>query len=179
MEKISHALEEKLLDYLDGSLISVEKENLERQIQQNPALKARLETLRALHQLLESNTLEQPAKNFTQQVMLKLDQYPRTSSLSIRNGLLLLGGVFVVAILAALLVSTGAFDNATSVIDLNKIEVPEKYVQEYIREPLPSFEIDGKLMVNIIIGLNLVIGWILLDRAILKPLFKRRMQMGH
>ncbi|HEY3403414.1 MAG TPA: hypothetical protein VGK59_08515 [Ohtaekwangia sp.] len=185
MEKISPELEEKLLDYLDGSLRGAEKESLEQQFQQNPVLKARLETLRTLHQLLAGNNLEQPSKNFTQQVMLKLDQYPRTSSLSIRNGLLLLTGVFVVAILAALMVSTGMFDNTTSVIDLNKIEVPkpleapQQYVQEYIQQPLPSFEFDGKLMVNIIICLNLVLGWILLDRAILKPLFKKRMQMGH
>ena len=178
MDPLSNVPAEKLLDYLDGSLSNTEKENLEQQIQSNPVLKTRLESLRTLHQLLENNALEHPAKNFTQQVMLKLDQYPRTSSLSIRNGIFLLCGMFLVAIIATFLLSAGAFDNTTSIINPGDVSVPQENIQQYIKS-LPSFRIDGKMLVNIIIGLNLVLGWVVLDRAILKPLFKKRMEMGH
>lgn len=179
MNTISQAMEEKLLDYLDGNLSAPEKEKLEQQIQQHPGLKARFDTLRTLHSMLGNNTLEQPAKNFTQQVMARLDHYPRSSSISLRNGIFLLCGVFIVAVVAALLVSAGVFDSATSVIDLKNFNLPQKYIQEYVQVPLPAFKFSGKIMVQIIIVLNLVLGWLVLDRAILKPLFKRRMEMGH
>src|SRR5690348_11922836 len=126
------AMDEKLLDYLDGSLNKTEQENLEQQMQHDVNLKARLESLRALNQILKSNVLETPSRNFTQQVMSKLDQYPRTSSLSIRNGIFLLCGVFIVALIASFLLSTGAFDNTTSVIDPGNFSVPQKQVQRFI-----------------------------------------------
>jgi len=178
MDHLSKVPDETLLDYLDGSLAGEEKVNLEKTLQRNPELKARLEKLRMVNTLLQNHTLEQPAKNFTQQVMMKLDQYPRTSSLSIRNGIFLLCGIFLIAVIASFLLSTGAFDNTTSVIDPGDVTIPQENLQRYV-DSLPSFRINGKLLVNVIVGLNLVLGWLVLDRTILKPLFKKRMQMGH
>jgi hypothetical protein len=175
MNKISPSTEEKLLDYLDGRLSSEEVKKLEALLQEQSELKTRLESLRSLQGMLKGVKMEQPSRNFTQQVMSKLDQYPLRSSLSIRNGIFLLVGVLVAALLSAFLVSSGVFDSATTVIDLNSVKTPV----EITKEPLPSFRFDGKWVVNAIVVLNLVLAWLVLDRAILKPYFKQRMLAGH
>lgn len=172
MKKIPQSIDDKLLDYLDGKLSQHELSVLEEQIQRDEHIKARLESLRLTHQVLNQFKLEQPSKNFTQVLMQRLDQAPaRNSSFSLRNGIFLLVGVLVAAGIASLLVSIGVFDTSTT-IDLNNVNIPEKY----IREPLPTIPISGKLIVNIVIMLNLGLAWIVLDRTILKPYFQRRVQ---
>jgi len=171
MEKTSQAVDDKLLDYLDGTLAESERQNLEQQIQRNAAIKTRLESLRSTHELLKQFNIEQPSRNFTHALMQRIDQAPARSTFSIRNGVFLLIGVLVTVGLAAMLVSIGVFDNP-STIELNNLDIPEKYLQH----PLPSIPVSGKTIVNIIIMLNLGLAWIVLDRAILKPLFQRRIQ---
>jgi hypothetical protein len=107
--------------------------------------------------------------------MSKLDQYPAQQGISVRNGIFLLIGVLITAVIASVLVSAGVFDSAVTNIDLNQVNVPKKY----LNAPLPSFQYSGKVIVNIIIFLNLGIGWIVLDRVILKPFFQRRLQGSH
>jgi hypothetical protein len=65
------------------------------------------------------------------------------------------------------------FDNATTTIDLGEINLPSQY-----ERALPSIPIDGKMMVNVIILLNLGLAWLVLDRVVLKPFFRRRLQQG-
>lgn len=164
--------DDKLLDYLDNNLNQEEVRNIEFQSGVDKALKVRLEELRVVHLTLKGAKREQPSKNFTRMVMERLDQYPAYKGFSIRNGILLLTGVLVVVGLATLLVSTGAFD-ATSTVDLNQLGLGSRYVTK----PLPSISFDGKTVVNIIIVLNLALAFIVLDRAILKPWFNRRMNV--
>lgn len=168
--KISQAHDEKLFEYIDGTLKGVEKENIERLLQESPALQARLAELRKLEEDLRLITIEQPSKNFTQRVMGKLDQYPlRSTSLPFRNGIMLLAGVLIAIGIGSLLVAGGVFDG-TSSIDLNQTITPNKYIQK----PLPTFNFNGKIMVNVIILLNMALAFIVLDRTILKPWFERR-----
>lgn len=168
--KISQTHDDKLFEYLDGGLKGIEKENIEQLLKTSPALQARLEELRKLDADLRTIKLEQPSKNFTQRVMSKLDQYPVRSNLTFRNGIFLLAGVLVAIGIGSLLVAGGVFDG-TSTIDLNQTIVP---VNKYIETPIPTFNFDGKLMVNIIIVLNLALAFVVLDRAILKPWFEKR-----
>jgi hypothetical protein len=171
--KIPQAQEEKLLNYLDGTLAGNEKESLETLIKNSAALQSRLNELRALDAGLRSVKIEQPSKNFTQLVMNKLDQYPiQTKSFSTRNGILLLVGVLVAVGIGSLLVAGGAFDG-TSTIELNQNIIPNKYLQN----PLPSIPFNGKVVVNVIILLNLALAFMVLDRAILKPWFEKRARM--
>src|SRR5690349_4279790 len=168
MKKIPQSIDDKLLDYLDGKLSRPELFILEEEIQRNENIKARLENLRMTHQVLGQFKLEQPSKNFTQVLMQKLDQAPaRSTGFSIRNRIFLLVGVLAAVGVASLLVSAGVFDNS-SAIDLNQVNIPEKY----FKEPLPTIPVSGKLIVNIVIILNLGLAWIILDRAILKPFFQ-------
>lgn len=173
MDKVTQESDDLLIRLIDGTLSVSERERIEKDLQQNDALKKRLEHLRSSHLLSRSFKQEQPSKNFTQLVMAKLNQQP-SASFPIRNSILLLSGVFLVAIIAAVLVPAGVFDGITTTIDLNRVELPKKYFEK----ALPSISVDGKLMVNLIIMVNLVLGWIVLDRAILKPLFQRRLQEG-
>ena len=176
MKKISQHLDDELLLYLDGELDSMAKEQLELALQQDEALKHRLTQLQTMESFLKSDTLESPSKNFTQLVMNKLDQYPaQTSSFSMFNGILLLAGILLMTGIAAILVSSGVFDQASGALDLNTLEIS----QHYIQRTLPSIPIDGKLIVNVIIVLNLGLCWLILDRTILKPFFRRRIEMGH
>jgi hypothetical protein len=175
MKKIPQSIDDKLLDYLDGKLNPSELSILEGQIQRDEHIKARLENLRLTHQVLNQFKIEQPSKNFTQVLMQKLDQAPaRSTNFSIRNGIFLLVGVLAAVGIASLLVSAGVFDNPAT-INLNSVNIPDKY----IREPLPTIPISGKLIVNIVIILNLGLAWIVLDRTILKPYFQRRVQTIH
>lgn len=176
MKKIPQALEEMLFDYLDGTLSAADKQRLETELSRNPELKARLDELQNVELWLSKIPLEEmPSRNFTQQVMGKLDQYPaRSSSLTSRNGIFLLVGILVAVGLATILVSSGVFDGVQTTINLNQ-ELPQKYIQK----SLPPIALSGKLIVNIVILLNLGLAWLVLDRAILKPLFQRRMHAGH
>src|SRR5688572_3755573 len=169
--KISQAQDATLFEYIDGTLKGVEKERIEQLLRTSPEMQMRLEELRKLDTDLRSIRLEQPSKNFTQQIMSKLDQYPiRSSKITFRNGILLLAGVLVAIGIGSLLLAGGVFDG-TSTIDLNQTIIP---VNKYIQEPLPTFNLNGKLIVNIIILLNLALAFVVLDRAILKPWFERR-----
>ena len=176
MDKVTPASDDMLLHYIDGTLSQSEKQKLEKDLEQSEILRKRLDQLRSTHLLLRSNRLEQPSKNFAQVVMARLNNDPiRGTSFPIRNSLLLLAGVLVVAIIASVLAPAGVFDSISTTIDLNQVELPKKYLER----TLPSISIDGKLMVNVIILINLVLGWLVLDRAILKPIFQRRAQTGH
>ena len=176
MKKISQELDNELLLYLDGELDSPAKERIELALQHNEALRQRLAQLQAVETSAKNHLLEAPSKNFTQMVMQKLDQYPtQASSFNMLNGILLLVGVLLLSGIATILVSSGVFDQATGTIDLNTIQLPSLN----IKRTLPSIPIDGKLIINITILLNLGLCWLVFDRAVLKPLFRRRMQMGH
>jgi hypothetical protein len=175
MKKVTQSVDDILLDYLDGNLNDIDKKNLENSLRENIVLKNRLDELRSVSALLHETKAELPSKNFTTLVMGRLDQYPQTNGYSIRNGMFLLTGVLLVVGIAIVLVASGVFDQTTTSIDLNQVDLSKKIV----KEPLPAFHFSGKLIINIIIVLNLALAWIVLDRTILKPLFQRRMQTGH
>ena len=174
MKKVSQTVDDMLLDYIDGNLNENEVKKLEDALRLNKEWQTRLDELKVIASALHKTPLQHPSKNFTALVMGKLDQYPASYRFSSRNGILLLIGILVAVGITSLLVSLGVFDT-TSSIDLNQINVSKKF----INEPLPSFELSGKLLVNIIIVLNLGLAWILLDRTILKPFFQKRFQRLH
>ena len=175
MDKVTPDSDDLLLRYIDGTLSLSEKQNVENDLSQSDVLRKRLDQLQSAHLLLRANKSYEPSKNFTQLVMSRLSyDAARGVSFPIRNGILLLAGVLMVAIIASILAPVGVFDSISTTIDLNQVELSKKYIER----SLPSISVDGKLMVNAIIITNLIIGWIVLDRAILKPIFQRRLQAG-
>lgn len=171
MKKVTQQSDDMLLDFLDGKLTSEQHAVVSESLRHDTALRDRLDQLRMVHEALSLTAPETPSKNFTVSVMGKLDQQPAPRGLSIRNGLFLLGGIIVVLTIAVVLLSTGVFDQTTTV-DLNNVDL----AQRFIKQTLPTFSIDGKLLVNAIILLNIVIAFLVLDRAVLKPIFQRRLE---
>lgn len=174
MERTSNDMNAKLFDYLDGTMSADERKEFEHVLSDSPALQKQVDEQRLLESSLRILKLEEPSPAFAQNVMSKINQSSQGSSLSIRNGIFLLIGVMVVSLIATLLVQAGVFDATGS------LSAPTNLggLSEYIKQPIPSISIpvNGKLIVNGIILLNLAIGFIILDRAVLRPYFERRMR---
>lgn len=174
MKKIPQQLDDELLNYLDGALSVTEKEKLDQKLSESPLLQKRLQELKEISTLLSGTSLEHPPKNFTLRVMEHLDQYPVRSGLTPRNGILLLLGVLIAIGIGSFLLAAGIFDG-TSTVDLNKLVIEN----QYIKQPLPSISFNGTLIMNTIIMLNIALGFLILDRAILRPWFERRARMHY
>ena len=168
--KGSEETDQILLEYLDGTLDEKRKQQIEGMIRQHQEIKVRLEELKTISLLLQKTIVDEPPRNFTDVVMKGLDQYPESKSYSVKNGLLVLFGVLTVSLLAVLLVASGVFDDSISKLDLSTIGALKN-----LRTGLPVLMISTKLIVNVIIFLNLVLAWLVLDRAILRPWFDRRL----
>jgi len=82
--------------------------------------------------------------------------------------LLLLAGLMVASGLAIIMVSTGSFQWH---IFFNLEQIPFK--NNWMKLPT-SIPIDLKLTVKLFVMVNIVIGFVLLDRTILRPIFQKR-----
>lgn len=172
MEKIPQERKDKILDYLDGNLEQAEAQRLQHELERDSALRAQFNDLHMLHTALKQTAPEKPSRNFTQVLIGKLHQYPATSSFPVRNGIILLVGILVAVGIVSLLVSADVFDHSSTTINLNQVNLTEKYIPE-----MPtSIPFSGKWLVNIIISLNLVLAWLILDKVILRPYFQKRMR---
>ena len=171
MKKVTQQSDDMLLDFLDGKLNVEQQEAVTEALRHDPTLRERLDQLTVVHEALRFSQPDQPSKNFTVSVMSKLDTYQAPHGLSIKNGLFLLAGIVVVLTIAVILLSAGVFDQTTTV-DLNNVSL----AQRFLKQSLPSISIDGKTLVNSIILLNIVIAFLVLDRAVLKPFFQRRLE---
>jgi anti-sigma factor RsiW len=170
MQKITEAQETKLQKYLDGELEGPSLQLFKQELGSSPELQHRLEMLRSVEESLKRNTLQSPSSVFVDRVMNNLAKRGLTPYPSPRNGLMLLAGVIVASGLLAMLMSTGSFDNLTSLITFNQIEVLDKYQTP----SLPAININGKLIMKFLIGINLVLAFVVLDRTVLRPYFQRR-----
>ncbi len=119
--------------------------------------------LRLIDETLAKGKLESPSSNFTHRVMMNLHSLPVASSLSPRNGLLLLGGTFVAVLILTFLVSGGTFDTVNETISL-----PE------VKDIKTTVPVNGKWIMKGLIFLNIVLAFIIFDRTILRPLFNKR-----
>lgn len=164
--------DQRLFDYLDGLLSTEEKRLFEESIRQTPSLQKMVEEQRLLESSLKTIRLTEPSASFTNNVMARIKESPQSQGLSMRNGILLLVGVMVVSLLAVMLVQAGVFDGNTAL----NVGKDTGLLGKYIKQPLPSISISGKWIVNIIILINLILGFVILDRAVLRPFFERRMR---
>lgn len=174
MDTLSKAQDDLLLNYLDGRLEGNALSEFKRELENSAPLKARLEILRRVHRTLAlQNNLESPSPQFVNKVMQNLNNAPAASLLSPRNGLFLLTGVMVATGILAFMISAGTFDQFNGILSLDQAAP----VQKYFQQGLPAIPIDGKLIINILIGLNLVLAFLVLDRTVLRPFFQKRAGM--
>jgi len=173
MERLTESQESNLQDFLDGKLEGPALKQLKEQLASSPALQQRLEELRPIQHHLQKGLLLQPSTQFVDRVMRNLSRGAQFAYPSSKTSLMLLAGVMVASALLAMMLSAGTFDQLTGSIALEQIEPLKKYVTPSI----PALTINGKLVMNILIGINLVLVFIVLDRTILRPFFNRR--TGH
>jgi hypothetical protein len=172
MDKHKYA-DDKIFDYLDGNLTPQEKAAFDQQLQADTSLRLKVEELRQLETLWRELKVEEPSKTFTLSVMNNLEKGTQRTGFGIRNSIFLLSGIMIAVGVCALLLSLGFFDSDQTTIDLNTLALKNKYVPQ----TLPAISLSGKLLVNIVIFLNLILAFLVLDRAVLKPLFHRRMKL--
>lgn len=172
MERITEAQETNLQRYLDGELEGPSLQQFKEELSRSSALQVRLEQLRPVHAFLSKQSLESPSTNFVDQVMRNLSRkviiYP-----SPKNGLMLLAGVIIASGMLAAVLSAGTFDQLSGLVTVDQVEILKKYNTP----SLPPVNVNGKLLMRILIGINLVLAFIVLDRTVLRPFFQRR--AGH
>lgn len=162
--------DEELLNFLDGAGSEAERRKLEKTISENQVAQKRLKELEAVHFFLRNQKgIEQPSKNFTDKVMERLHTKPSFTFFSPKNGLILLVGLLVASGLALMLASSGTFDQLHTVFDFNSLPVNTNTLK--IPKSIPF---DVKVFVKAFVLINLAIGFILLDRTILRPIFQKR-----
>jgi hypothetical protein len=169
-KKDTSALHDALGRYLDGTLDEADKAWLEDLQAQNAGVKQRVEDLDTIHQVLQAEGVMRPSPKFTQHVMAALEPVPQASLLPVgrvwRSAALLTGVLAVTGIIITWL-SSDMFAGVT----VQQVAVP--YADQW-NLPQWSFAVKEKWLLYPIITINMVLGWILLDRAILKPLFQHR-----
>jgi len=170
MDTITKSQEDSLQDFIDGNLDGPALQQLKQDLATSAALQRRLEELRLVHEHLKTNTLESPSTLFVDRVMRNLSRATITIQPSPKNGLMLLAGVIIASGMLVIMISAGTFDQITGLISLDQIEPVKKYVTPSI----PSMNINGKLIMKILIGINLVLAFVVLDRTVLRPYFQRR-----
>jgi anti-sigma factor RsiW len=175
MSQLPSSIDDQLLDYLDGTLPAGERAVVEALMQHNDSVASRFEELRFMHVLMAGQKPEVPALDFTAKVMRGLDPKPAALHLSIRQAVFVVVGILAIIGIAAALVSAGVFDGMLTTVDLNRVAPSTRL----FKDSLPAFSLNGKVIVNGIIFLNLALAFVVLDRAILRPFFQRRLQGGH
>lgn len=172
MKQLSQGEWEELNRYLDDDLDGPARKDLEQRLESNESLRAAYVALADAHRLLAAQTRLEPPRNFTEKVMTGLDQYaPPRFSMSVRNGVFLLIGVLLAVVVTLYFAATGLFNGDVSIAH----PFGETIQQQLAERHLPPVSFDGKMLVHAIVLLNLVLAWIVLDRTILRPLFRRRL----
>lgn len=155
--------DQQLQDYLDGILPPAQVAALEEQLVLDASLRERYDTLRLVHTLLQQEELPEPHADFTVQVMHKLSAPVKSHSL--RSGVWLLSGVIVAVMLTALWMRTGLFDSSTT-FSLQTMKL--------VQQPIPDIPVNSKWIIRVLMMLNLVVGWMVLDRMVLRKIFSSR-----
>jgi len=102
--------------------------------------------------------------------MKNLHVAPPQSTLSPRNGLFLLAGVIVAAGILMTIMGSGVFDGFKETVPLDG----PSQLQKYIQPSLHQISVNGRMIIKILVGLNLALAFVVLDRTVLKPYFQKR-----
>lgn len=160
---------EDIIRYIDGEMTVEERERFEREMSSDKKLQTLVRHQQAAERLMTEEKLVDPSRNFTQNVLQRLNEVPRSRQ-TFLNSLLLLAGIIVVVLIGSQLLTSGILDNKATTIDLNSI----RPLGDYIPQQLPSLGVDMKQIIYIVIFLNVALALIVFDRTILRPYFQNR-----
>ena len=167
MDKIT---DEVLLDYIDGVLEDNKADFLKKNLLEDEKLHSRFLELKRADEYL-SGTLESPSKNFTDAVWTKI-------SISGENARFSLNGLLIV-LTAMITVVLGSYFITDSIIELDlDIGIPNM-LSEYVKVPqmdMPEGINLKTISQALLYGISFLL-LLILDKAILKPYFKRRKEL--
>jgi hypothetical protein len=154
-------MEKLIWEYIDGHCTPVEKELITRHLSEDPAWQVRYNELMSFHELLQKEELDMPSLRFTKNVMEEIAKYhvaPATKNYINKNVIRGITAFFLVMIGGLFIYFLGQIHWAG-----NSSETL-----------LPAYNLDasklnwGKVLnstyVNIFIGINVILGLILVDK---------------
>ncbi len=156
--------EERLWNFIDGTIDASEKSAIEQLIATNLEWKNKYHELLEVNQLMSSSELESPSMRFTKNVMEDIAKYhvaPATRSYINKNIVGGIGGFFIVMILGFLIYgfSQITWTNISSESILPALNISKKF--DFSKFYNPTY-------VSIFIMINVVLGLMLLDMVLEK-----------
>src|SRR5215831_18957420 len=147
-------IEERLWNYIDGTIAVADRPAIEQLIQSNAEWRAKYHELLEVNELLQSSDLEEPSLRFTKNVMeeiAKLQIAPATRTYINKRIIWGIGIFFITLIVGFLAYGFGQMDwtskgNFNNPIDLSKIDYSKFFKNTYM---------NIFMMVNVVLGLFL------------------------
>jgi hypothetical protein len=158
--KAQHNIEERLWNFIDGTVSAGEKTVIEQLLESDAEWKAKYHELLQVNELLKSSELEEPSMRFTKNVMeeiSKLHIAPATKSYI--NKKIIWGiGIFFITLLVAFLVygfgqmdwtagQETEFSKNMNKVDLSKIDISKFFNNSWV---------NAFMMINVVLGLVLL-----------------------
>lgn len=167
--------DQDLIDLIDLKVTVAQKKELMDLIEQNAELRKRYHVLKALHNDLENITLEQASHSFSDKVMANLhnpEYLPEIIATPFsRRNLFTFLTIFAGILVGIYILSTGII----SIPFFDKISVQPVNLRGNEINVTPWIDtITSSLLFKIFILADIVLGWFLLDRMVLKPYFANR-----
>jgi hypothetical protein len=154
---IPQNIEEKLWDYIDGTMEQREQEFIEQLLQNNNEWKTKYAELMQVHQLMQDNVdLEHPSLRFTQNVMEEISRLyitPATRNYINKNVIWGIGIFFLTTIIGLIVYTFGQID--WSQPDSGGM-MPDMQVNMNWGQIFNSTYMNVFIMVNILLGLMLL-----------------------
>ena len=154
-------MEKLIWEYIDGHCSPAEKESIAQRLAEDPTWRNKYTQLMNIHEWLQKEELEMPSLRFTKNVMEEIAQYqvaPATKNYINKNVIRGIAAFFLVMIVGLFIYfvgqihwnssSTGNLISAYS-LDANKLNWSKMLNNTYV---------------NIFVGVNIVLGLILLDK---------------
>ena len=150
-------IDERLWEYIDGTVSRDEKTAIEKLIETNNQWKEKYHELFELHQLVQSSALEEPSLRFTKNVMEEIAKYhiaPATKTYINKKIIWGIATFFFVMILGFLIYTIGqvnwsAKGDTNLPIDVSKLDFSKFFNNTYV---------------NVFMMINVVLGLMLFDR---------------
>jgi hypothetical protein len=159
--RMDQEMEKLIWEYIDGHTSPVEKERITRHIAEDPDWQIKYEELKRIYVLLQQEELEMPSLRFTKNVMEEIAQFhvaPATKNYINKNVIRGITAFFLIMIGGLFVYFVGQLH----------------WVNNPTGSLLPAYHLNanklnwGKLLnntyVNIFIGINVILGLILIDK---------------
>ncbi len=150
-----HNIEERLWNFIDGTISADEKSVIEQLLQSNAEWKEKYNELLQVNELLQSSDLEAPSLRFSKNVMEEISKFhiaPATKSY-INKKIIWSIGFFFIAMLIGVLIygfgqmTFGSGEETTISKNLSKLDFSKFFSNTWV---------NAFMMINVVIGLVLL-----------------------